>query len=405
MPHRKSNSEPAFTLGTEMVRVLIGPHKKSFDIHKKLLCSTSSFFHESLAAIPDGLTGSSGSKTTVLWFSGESPEMFDLFVLWLYHRQTFGAAVERAISSIVAAEADSGDHEAGAARLRGLRWALVHLHLFAAAVDLPALQDASMDAVQDFYLRLDWDVSPRFVRSLYERRAAEAFRMRKWAVAMVAWTLSSGGSSGRCNGDDDVKNAGLDERDAAESIAAQFQDLMDRYPEFHTDYTTHLRKLVGSRSSVYIKNPQLRIPTNSLRNDERNFGFRMCSFHSHRAAVGQGQCLHVQGYEPRYSVMVRPISSSPCPVKSHGRSSSRDTNSGASVSSDNRPLQDDDDDNDLERRPTIGVAMTATRHRSRSDLGFKPIRFSSARHSSARHQSTLPTIPPTPNDPATTGFF
>ncbi|KAI6354449.1 hypothetical protein MCOR25_008593 [Pyricularia grisea] len=342
--------------------------------------------------------------------------MFDLFVLWLYHRQTFSAAVDRALSAIVAAEADTGDHEAGSARLRGLRWALVHLHLFAAAVDLPALQDASMDAIQDLYLRLDWDVSPRFVRSLYERRAAEAFRLRKWAVAMVAWTLSSGGASGRCNGDDD--NDDGDDNDlmsqedreaAAEAIASQFQHLMDRFREFHDDYTAHLRKMAGSRSSVCIKNPQLRIPTNSLRNDERNFGFRMCSFHSHRASVGQGQCPHSKGDESsRHSVMVMPISSSPCPVKSHTRSFSRDTNSGASVSSDCRttpspspPPQDEDEE---EENPTLGVAMTATRHRSRSDLGFKPVRFSS-HFSSARLQSTLPTIPPTPNDPATTSFF
>ncbi len=43
-----------------------------------------------------------------------------------------------------------------------------------------------------------------------------------------------------------------------------------------------------------IKNPQLRLPENKLRSEERFFGFRQCSFHSHRSAVGEGVCPLLQ---------------------------------------------------------------------------------------------------------------
>jgi hypothetical protein len=39
----------------------------------------------------------------------------------------------------------------------------------------------------------------------------------------------------------------------------------------------------------------LRIPANRLRNDERAFGFRQCSFHSHRSSVGERRCPHESG--------------------------------------------------------------------------------------------------------------
>ncbi|KAL8387826.1 hypothetical protein RB595_009647 [Gaeumannomyces hyphopodioides] len=349
MPHRSTKSESDGSFGSETIQVLVGPEKKAFTVHKKLLCSTSEFFSESIAAIPAGLLSpprgarrpppvarrpaanrrsgfhdwtiaaaaaaatasaagegghvrsascnslpapaparsspsppASPTRVAVLWFADQTPEMFELFVLWLYHRRAFAALVDEAVTSILAAEAESGDSRTAEARLRGLHWALVNLHLFAVAVGLPALQDLAMDAVQDLYLRLDWDVSPRFVRFLYEREADAALRLRKWAVAMAAWCLASSSSGKGCSAE------GAD----ADSTAAQFQVLLESYPEFCQDYSTHLSRMHSSRTNPVIKNPQLRIPTNALRNEERHFGFRMCSFHSHRASVGQGRCPH-----------------------------------------------------------------------------------------------------------------
>jgi hypothetical protein len=47
-----------------------------------------------------------------------------------------------------------------------------------------------------------------------------------------------------------------------------------------------------------IKNPQLRLPMNKLRNEERFFGFRQCSFHSHRSTIGEGVCPLTQVHSP-----------------------------------------------------------------------------------------------------------
>jgi hypothetical protein len=132
-----------------------------------------------------------------------------------------------------------------------------------------------MDALQDLYLRCDWEVSLSFVHFLYSDCYAEhAFRLRKWAVAMVAWTLAM---------------------QRSESVGSEWQHLMDNTPVLAHDYAMHLAKMAGSRgANLCIKNPQLRLPANKLRSEERFFGFRQCSFHSHRSAVGEGPCPHTR---------------------------------------------------------------------------------------------------------------
>lgn len=81
-------------------------------------------------------------------------------------------------------------------------------------------------------------------------------------------------------------------QDSDTSDPSHFQKLLETLPEFEMDYSMHMRKIKASRLDIRLKNPQLRIPANKLRNDERAFGFRECSFHSHRAAVGQRRCPH-----------------------------------------------------------------------------------------------------------------
>ena len=195
--------------------------------------------------------------------------MFELFVLWLYQRRAFPTLIDETTNALTRDSPPTAKVEASQT---ALHWNLVRLHLFAAAVDLPALQDVAMDALQDLYLRCDWDVSARFVRYLYERDPEHAFRLRKWAVAMVAWTLAANG------------------HDEEDPVPQSFQRLFDAYPDLCDDYAAHLDKMAGSRANVAIKNPQLRLPANRLRSEERHFGFRQCSFHSHRSAVGEGRC-------------------------------------------------------------------------------------------------------------------
>ncbi|KAK3336134.1 hypothetical protein B0T19DRAFT_395923 [Cercophora scortea] len=303
--------------GSEMVKVLVGEHQREFDLHKKLLCDASSFFRDNLEGAQTTPALSSSSSTTarsspslpssfpssplppppppkdeyeedgqdnddgddddddtIMWLPTQSPDVFELFVVWLYRPRAFQAFIDGAIQSV--------SPNVAFCRLpklqnescrRALRWNLVQLHLFAELTDLPLLQDIAMDALQDIYLRCDWDISPQFVAFLYEScDANHAVRIRRWAVAMVAWTLNSG-EKGLAN-------------------ATQFERLFAKFPSLYDDYRAHLDKMVGSKADVRIKNPQLRLPVNNLRNGERFFGFRQCTFHSHRALVGEGPCPH-----------------------------------------------------------------------------------------------------------------
>jgi len=242
--------------------VLVGEEQREFVLHRQLLCDTSEFFRTNVEGIP---SPSSPTETDddeeVLWLPNESPDMFELFVLWLYQRRRFAWFLDNSLRGLTPDEC------------RAVRTNLVRLHLFAAVIDLPVLQDAAMDALQDMYLRFDWDMSPRFLAFLYgECDAQHAVRLRKWAVAMFAWTLHAG--------------------DKAVTMANQVEKLFAAYPALKADYYMHLDKMAKSRADVRIKNPQLRLPVNKLHSGERFFGFRQCTFHSHRATVGEGTCPH-----------------------------------------------------------------------------------------------------------------
>ena len=198
--------------------------------------------------------------------------MFDMFVLWLYQRRAFKSFIDAAISSATPNTAllVFPNLRKESCR-RSLYWSLAHLHLFAAMVQLPVLQDVAMDALQDLYLRCDWEVPPSFVRFLYaDCDPTHSFRLRKWTVAMVAWAMHGG-------------ETGL-------SMVSQFQALFQAHPVLWQDYVKHLEKMAESRADIRVKNPQLRLPQNRLRSEERFLGFRTCSFHSHRSVVGEGPC-------------------------------------------------------------------------------------------------------------------
>ncbi|KAL2123197.1 hypothetical protein VTJ04DRAFT_3652 [Mycothermus thermophilus] len=292
--------------GCDVVTVIVGEEEREFTIHRQLLFDSCPFFRTYLNEIPssprprDGSNSNSSSsgsgsdsddddEDSALLLPSEAPDMFELFVLWLYQRRRFPYILDNAVQTMNPDKA------------RLLRNDLVRLHLFAAMVDLPALQDAAMDALQDMYLRFDWDVSPRFLAFLYgDCDAQHSMRLRRWAVAMLAWALNgpekfatttttTGGTG--ATGSSSPGNASSPTR-------ASFDRLFAMYPELQADYHQHLHKMAMSRADVRVKNPQLRLPANKLMSGERFFGFRQCTFHSHRASVGEGACPHTLAAPP-----------------------------------------------------------------------------------------------------------
>ncbi|KAI5466354.1 hypothetical protein BGZ63DRAFT_348852 [Mariannaea sp. PMI_226] len=252
---------PAGTLAT----VLIGPKQQRFKVNKRLLCASSSFFAERLE-------DPANKRPISLWLPRESASMFALFVEWVHLGGRFRRYIE---------DAAANAREAGDQQIRDFHWAMIRLHLFASHLTLYRLQDLVMDAVQDLYLRCDWDVPPSLITFLYTQcEDLAAIRLRRWAVAMVAFSFNSG------------PHLDFDSQSTAESESVRFSDLLDQLPDFAFDYDLHMRKMRDSGLNISFKNPQLRIPANRLRNEERSFGFRQCSFHSHRATVGERHCPH-----------------------------------------------------------------------------------------------------------------
>lgn len=323
--HARSHSTSAVS---EMTTVLVGRKRQAFVVNRRLLCAASPFFRDQLqqrmhSSPTSGVSPSPSSsggggdgfytyRPITLWLPGESTTMFGLFVEWLHAPSSFRSFLD---DTAALAHGDGGE----ATQL--LHWALVRLHLFAAHLGLLALQDLAMDAVQDLYLRCDWDVAPSVIAYLYTRcEARHAARLRRWAVAMVAFSLTvawhlnheqQGGGGGAATSSTPpappppppaaaTVPRRLHQRTASASASsasavcdpARLHSMLDALPEFQADYATHVRSMRGAGLDMRFKNPQLRIPANALRNDKRAFGFRECSFHSHRAAVGQGPCPH-----------------------------------------------------------------------------------------------------------------
>lgn len=258
----QSSSNPLTT-------VLIGPKKKRFKVNKKQLCAVSPFFR-------DQLEDPAQTRAVSLWLPAESPSMFALFVEWLHDRYSFRRCIDETINQT---------QVAGQMQMQELHWALIRLHLFASHLSLYHLQDTAMDIIQDLYLKCDWDVSPSLIAYLYTKcEALPSVRLRRWVAAMVAFSLTGASSN--------ASPIKFHPQDSQTSDLTHIHALLESLPEFAADHAIHLQKMDDSGLDVRFKNPQLRIPANKLRNEERAFGFRECSFHSHRATVGERRCPH-----------------------------------------------------------------------------------------------------------------
>jgi hypothetical protein len=79
-------------LGEEMVKVQVGTGvtKHTFNIHKALPCSQSSFFTSYFNSTTDLPNHSSSTFEEYIFFSSDDPTIFALIVQWLYHGSTLG---------------------------------------------------------------------------------------------------------------------------------------------------------------------------------------------------------------------------------------------------------------------------------------------------------------------------
>lgn len=240
---------------SDIVKIIVGPRRDEFFIPRRLLNSCEYFRAR--------LDFARGQISLAIRLDGQCADMFKLFEYWLFERKGLGRFIDEA-------ECDQS-HES-------LHWNLVNLQLFAANIGEAALQDVAMDALQDLYLRCNWEIDPELVKYVYTECDPEASHclrnLRKWIVAMIAWGMGDAEAGG-----------------ALETVFGECAGLRE-------EYENHISKVAASKLDVDFKNPQLRLPSNNLRNEERQFGYRQCSFHTHRSAVGQGRCPHAHALSP-----------------------------------------------------------------------------------------------------------
>lgn len=233
---------------------------------RRLLAATG-FYFKDLIDNYSRIEFEDGQGFLVIAIRDACPLMFELFVDWLLNENLLAEVID---------EADASNED----ECRDLLQDLVELHLFAARIDNALLQDLAMDAIQDLHLRCNWDITPSLIAYIYtECDPSESCRLRKWIVAMIAWTVG-----------------GMDNTMDMEALKALFM----MCPDFWEEYNIHLRKTSRNRLKVQLKNPQLRLPSNNLRNEERQFGFRQCSFHTHRSTVEQSTCPHSHTKAPAH---------------------------------------------------------------------------------------------------------
>lgn len=265
---------------SDNVQIFVGQESREFLVPRSVLISCSPYFGERLDAT--GVLKHHNAQLNTIWLEDQCPEMFELFVYWLRQRRDFQGHIDEARRYDCCED---------------LHWDLVNLHLFAAQLDIVALQDAAMDGIQDLHLLCNWDISERLVEHVYTACDPEtSCRLRKWIVAMTAWSLGGG-----------IEKIGT---------AQKMEQLFRTCPDFWSEYVAHLSKISKTRIQLQLKNPQLRLPSNSFRNEERQFGFRQCSFHTHRSRVKDGRCPHVK------PVPHSPISRSPVSDESSSESES-----------------------------------------------------------------------------------
>lgn len=318
----------------------IGEEQREFCVHKNLLVSASQYFADLVANVPalqpmsidhgffrsnffaqsrygtpestmrgfgerlsTGPVFESSPAVSVIWLQAESPAMFELFVLWLYQRSV---GLVRLVDEVSAHRAGGVKATSKICRSIGLPQNLAELHVFAAKVGIDELQDVALDALQDVFLRCEWQATPKFIRFVFECYDPEnAYRLRQWTVAMMAWTLAATGtdllslcfaaSKNRSKKSPREQHPSLSNHHQKQPIpefVRRFSAILSDIPDLLKDFVDHVSKLSRLKGSAAQKNPTIRLPTNCMKTDGRQYGFRLCSFHSHRKEVGQGECPH-----------------------------------------------------------------------------------------------------------------
>ncbi|KAG4424734.1 hypothetical protein IFR04_002082 [Cadophora malorum] len=155
------------TLGTEIVTIHVGPKRKAFSLHKKLLCSRSAYFNK---AFNGGFKETEGT----IYLPEDDPTAFDALVVFIYQN-----SLPLFPSKQFPANIEGCDCYADV---------LERIIFFADKLCINELANKSMDLMQDLEMEYSRLVNPERIANVYKRTGPKS-KFRLYCTATRCYDL------------------------------------------------------------------------------------------------------------------------------------------------------------------------------------------------------------------------
>jgi BTB/POZ domain len=227
-------------LGTEIVTIHVGPKRKSFTVHKKLICDRSEFFDKAF-------NGRFQEAKGVMYLAEEDIAAFDSFITYLYQDRLpqFSSTMECTAENFEAQK-------------------LCPLFFLAEKVCCNELANKVMDAIQDFGRLNELIPGNESTAMIYENTHEES-KLRSYCVLMLLYIWRT-------------------VEDSDKTWVKDTTDLTRDLPDFASDFI----KLQFRYRDRFQKG---NVADAQVRNDEEGFG--RCFFHTH----AKGEVCHLESVD------------------------------------------------------------------------------------------------------------
>jgi hypothetical protein len=158
------------SLGEDIVILYVGPKRKKYHVHKKLLCDRSSLFQKTFSSNSNFKEATEG----IMYLPQDDPETFDRIINWLY-RDQLPACPEK-----VKNRQPISFHRS-----------LIDMFLFAEKHCINVLANRVMDLMQDIRLKENTVPNVEEIRHVYSN-SYEKSKLRLFVAAAACYLFSFG---------------------------------------------------------------------------------------------------------------------------------------------------------------------------------------------------------------------
>jgi hypothetical protein len=209
------------TLGTDTVTIYVGPKRKKFLVHKKLICDCSDYFSKAFTG------GFQEAEKGVMYLPEDDSETFDSFIDFIYRGTT----------------------------PKFIKGEDLPLFFLAEKFCINELANKMMDTIQDIQLEHERVPGRTMMKQIYNNTRDKSKLRLYGTLCALHQTMTDG------PGED------------WSSEVTDYTRLASDLPEFAEDYVALLRKHRDQLHYLHPSDPQ-------IRNDEKGFG--RCFLHTHR---------------------------------------------------------------------------------------------------------------------------